>query len=216
MSEFDGKTFDSAADGARLRGQYMRVWQVMADGQWHTLPEIKAKCDRLVGGGADTPQAISARLRDMRKTKFGGHKLDGERLGKGLWRYRLVPNTGEKPDESLLPGDLADKCQSPIEKSMLAGLLEKLPKHFTVQPQARINYMTVDFAVTGGARKMVVECDGHDYHERTKEQAASDKSRDRRLQAAGWLVFRFTGSEIFRDARACADEVLRACSVVPE
>ena len=33
--------------------------------------------------------------------------------------------------------------------------------------------------------KIVVELDGHDYHERTKEQADYDKSRDRSIPAAG-------------------------------
>lgn len=55
---------------------------------------------------------------------------------------------------------------------------------------------------------VVVECDGHDFHERTKEQAARDRSRDRALQALGLKVFRFTGSEIYRDAFLCAREVL--------
>jgi very-short-patch-repair endonuclease len=55
---------------------------------------------------------------------------------------------------------------------------------------------------------IVVECDGHDFHERTKEQAARDRSRDRRLQAAGHHVLRFTGSEIYRDPMKCAEEVL--------
>lgn len=56
---------------------------------------------------------------------------------------------------------------------------------------------------------IVVECDGHDFHERTKEQAQKDRSRDRALTAAGFQVFRFTGSEIFRDARRCAGEIGR-------
>lgn len=52
-----------------------------------------------------------------------------------------------------------------------------------------------------------VECDGHDFHERTKEQAARDKRRDRDLQSVGWVVARFTGSEIFKDAPAAAAQV---------
>jgi very-short-patch-repair endonuclease len=52
-----------------------------------------------------------------------------------------------------------------------------------------------------------VECDGHDFHERTKEQAQRDKSRDRYLQANGWRVLRFTGSEIHRTPEKCADEI---------
>jgi hypothetical protein len=46
---------------------------------------------------------------------------------------------------------------------------------------------------------VAVECDGHDYHERTKEQAQRDKARDRALQSIGWRVARFTGSEIWKD-----------------
>lgn len=55
----------------------------------------------------------------------------------------------------------------------------------------------------------VVECDGHAYHERTKEQAQRDRSRDRRLQEEGYRVFRFTGSELYRDPLGCAREVLK-------
>lgn len=54
---------------------------------------------------------------------------------------------------------------------------------------------------------IVIECDGHDFHERTKEQAARDRQRDRDMTAAGYKVFRFTGSEIWRDAGGCAAEV---------
>ena len=35
-----------------------------------------------------------------------------------------------------------------------------------------------------------------------------DRRRDRVLQRKGLKVFRFTGQEIYRDARACAVEIL--------
>lgn len=54
---------------------------------------------------------------------------------------------------------------------------------------------------------LAIECDGHDFHEKTKEQAARDKARDRALSAAGVKVLRFTGSEIWKDADGCAAEV---------
>ena len=57
-------------------------------------------------------------------------------------------------------------------------------------------------------RKLVVECDGHDFHERTKEQAARDRSRDRALITQGLTVFRFTGSELWRDPIGCAGQVI--------
>lgn len=56
-------------------------------------------------------------------------------------------------------------------------------------------------------RSVVVELDGHDFHERTKEQAQKDKSRDRDMLKRGFYVLRFTGSEVFKDAAAAVDEV---------
>lgn len=52
-----------------------------------------------------------------------------------------------------------------------------------------------------------VECDGHDFHEKTKAQARHDKMRDRFFVAEGHIVVRFTGSELYGNARQCAAEV---------
>lgn len=54
---------------------------------------------------------------------------------------------------------------------------------------------------------VVVECDGHAFHERTKDQAQRDKARDRAMTAEGLMVFRFTGAEIYADANKCASEI---------
>jgi very-short-patch-repair endonuclease len=58
--------------------------------------------------------------------------------------------------------------------------------------------------------KLVIECDGHDFHDRTKVQASRDRARDRTLQSLGFQVFRYTGADIWRDVMACATEVLDA------
>lgn len=80
-----------------------------------------------------------------------------------------------------------------------------------LRSQWKIDPYRVDFMVSTSlsdtAPAVVVECDGHDFHERTKEQAERDRSRDREMQAKGYYVFRFTGSEIYRDAFKCAREV---------
>jgi very-short-patch-repair endonuclease len=55
--------------------------------------------------------------------------------------------------------------------------------------------------------KMIVEVDGHDFHEKTKEQAQRDKSRDRHMTADGYMVLRFTGREVFRDTSEVASEI---------
>lgn len=57
--------------------------------------------------------------------------------------------------------------------------------------------------------RVAVECDGHDFHERTKEQARRDRKRDRAMTTDGLAFLRFTGSEIYGDAIACGRDVLR-------
>ena len=100
------------------------------------------------------------------------------------------------------------------------------PEYFTIQPQAQIGKYRADFLVTyhdlsktywerSGERdslapfSLVVEVDGHDFHERTKDQARRDKKRDRDIQNLGFMVLRFTGSDVWADPLKCATEVLR-------
>jgi very-short-patch-repair endonuclease len=68
-----------------------------------------------------------------------------------------------------------------------------------------------DFLIIGESAgtlfRVVVEADGHDFHERTKAQAAHDKKRDRWFQTKGYSVLRFTGSEVFADPEDCASQV---------
>ena len=55
--------------------------------------------------------------------------------------------------------------------------------------------------------QVAVELDGHEFHS-SKEARQRDAARDRDLTFRGWTVIRFTGSEIYKDAHACASEVL--------
>lgn len=72
----------------------------------------------------------------------------------------------------------------------------------------RVDFL-LDVFPNVGLPKLVVECDGHDFHERTKEQAQRDKARDRYLVGQGLRVVRFTGSEIFADPVAAADQAIQ-------
>lgn len=93
-------------------------------------------------------------------------------------------------------------------------VFDKWPKTvFLFETQAQIENYRVDFAFyqrgeQGEVRTLIVECDGHDFHERTKEQAIADRSRDRRLQELGYTVYRFTGSEIYNDPMKCAEQIM--------
>jgi very-short-patch-repair endonuclease len=72
-----------------------------------------------------------------------------------------------------------------------------------------VNARVCGFPVTA-----VIECDGHDYHERTKDQASYDKARDRFCQANGHLVLRYTGSDIWGDPLQHAEDALKTIDAV--
>lgn len=55
---------------------------------------------------------------------------------------------------------------------------------------------------------LIVELDGHQFHEKTPEQAEHDRKRDRWFAANGYRVIRFTGREVWRDVRSCVAEAL--------
>lgn len=68
----------------------------------------------------------------------------------------------------------------------------------------------IDFLFVVGPRPafrkaIAIECDGHEWHEKTKEQVARDKRRDRRLLADGIPSVRFSGAEIHANAEECAE-----------
>jgi len=112
----------------------------------------------------------------------------------------------------------SDKSESPIEQLFHASLTLlwdtlMLPRGtgLKVEQQVPIGNYLADFLFTvvkkeGGKAKVVVELDGHDFHERTKEQASRDKARDRWMTANGIIVLRFTGSDVWRNPFQCAAE----------
>ena len=83
--EFDGDTHNPKMDCARLTTQLDRVREAMQDGVYRTLAELSA----LTPG---SEASLSARLRDLRKPRFGGHAVHRRRrVGQhGTHEYRLV------------------------------------------------------------------------------------------------------------------------------
>ena len=81
---FNGADYVPERDNARLAGQLLRVYELMADQQWRTLAGIA----RSTG---DPESSISAQLRHLRKPRFGGHTVNRRYVGDGLYQYQLVP-----------------------------------------------------------------------------------------------------------------------------
>lgn len=89
-SEFDGATYDSTQDKDRLSTQLECVGEQMRIGEWWTLQQLQGALE--VNGINATEASISARIRDLRKEKFGAHIIDRRRVigARGLFEYRMV------------------------------------------------------------------------------------------------------------------------------
>lgn len=65
------------------------------------------------------------------------------------------------------------------------------------------------FNITHPEFKLAIECDGHEFHERTKEQVANDNNREYDLKMMGFDVLRFSGSQIYNKPFVCAAKTLK-------
>lgn len=109
---------------------------------------------------------------------------------------------------------------TPIENMMFRALTAMRRKYADFLPpkempifvfQDEFGPYRVDFCIH--AKSLVaIECDGHEFHYRTKEQAARDKRRDREITERGAVMLRFTGAEIYANPFECAEQALRVAT----
>lgn len=85
QSQFGGPDV-TRDDAKRLSKSLGKVYEDMSRGTWVTL-------DRLALIAGCSVQGASARIRDLRKSQFGGHTIERRRMPgapAGVWEYRLV------------------------------------------------------------------------------------------------------------------------------
>lgn len=126
------------------------------------------------------------------------------------WPYGMIHRAGNSPSSVMI------KPQAAILRYTVDFLLIKrvievnfLPEAYrNGDPETRVimDRQLADYSRV--TKHIVVECDGHDFHEKSKEQVAKDKKRDRDIQKEGYKIFRFSGSEINKDSVSCAYEIL--------
>lgn len=80
---FDGDTYDEKRDKGRLQRQLATIKGIMHDHKPHTLVELAG-----IAGCLTT--SASARVRDLRKAKHGGHTVTRKNIGGGTWEYTLI------------------------------------------------------------------------------------------------------------------------------
>ncbi len=122
-----------------------------------------------------------------------------------------TPEFRAKSRENLLgrlPTMRGPSANSPLEKLLQAALM-KAGLGFSTQ-RVLLGRYCVDILLQQAP--IILEADGALHHLR-KEQ---DAERDANLAAAGFRVFRFTGSQINRGADLCVSEVMDACGLRPD
>lgn len=122
-----------------------------------------------------------------------------------------------------------EECKSPIEQILAFALsivsyekedANKPTLYLTSQKCIEANncryyadlYFDTNYILEEGFKacndlKLVIECDGHEFHEKTKEQVIKGNERDYNLKLSGYEVLHFSGSQIFNEPLKCAFEI---------
>lgn len=206
-SDVSVQLFESVDDEDR-GGVVLRLQSTLSGGGWdaHVVQHAKGVDLHFCGDGEAA--AFLEALRVIVETFFEANpkwkeRICGIHLSKG-------PFVEPRPDATEKP---VSKSRSPIEELLFRALVPLVPTGVELHAQHQVCGCRVDLVLVGPKSRVVIECDGHDYHERTKEQARRDREKDRAFQRAGWIIARFTGSEIYADAEKCACEALGLLSI---
>ena len=89
---------------------------------------------------------------------------------------------------------------TPIELIFRDKLIEN---NISFTPQVKLGRYYVDFLLDVNSKKIIVECDGRDYH-----NPYLDKERDEVISREGYQIHRFSGSSIYNNCQKCIDEIL--------
>jgi len=115
-------------------------------------------------------------------------------------------------DNWLMAANIEPDCESPIEAELGAQFLVAFRAidndDFELVPQRVVGLFRYDFGVTRQGKLIgLIECDGKEFH-CTEDQLANDRAKDELAAEMGVRMFRFSGSDIFRDPKGCVRKVL--------
>lgn len=116
---------------------------------------------------------------------------------------KRVEGTCESPAEELFA--LAMLIDSSLRYDQELNHWRDLENGIVMAAQVEIGGYRADFVFN---HSLVVEIDGHDFHDRDHEQASSDRKRDRDVLRSGYVVIRFTGSDVYNFPLRCVGEVV--------
>lgn len=113
-------------------------------------------------------------------------------------------------------------CESSIEKMFFLafnsahvgiGQYHLIPQY---EIESSGHKYRADFALADESDDVLflIECDGHDYHGKTKAQIKSRNERDYNLMCCGWNVLHFSGTQIYNDPYKCAMDTIAYADII--
>ena len=130
--------------------------------------------------------------------------------------YAIAVDELESPIEDLFLIACGAMCEA-AQTEMHIGIADPvgINRGLFVQPQARIDQYRADFLLSQYGigpedtySPIIVELDGHAFHDKDKRQRSYEKARDRHFVRKGYRVFHFTGSDVVADPFKVAHETL--------
>jgi very-short-patch-repair endonuclease len=153
-----------------------------------TTNVLRLLCDL----GAVDPAAVSAAVGHVVSARLASPVALRRAIDRHSRRGRHgVPAFRAALEEWVIDGLPAD--------SVLEVAMRRLFERYRLPPfefHARIAGLEVDFRIVGAP--VVLECDGWEFHAKTRAQQARDAERDATLAEAGFVVIRFTYHQIVR------------------
>ena len=140
------------------------------------------------------------------------------KLPKRVQELMLVNNIRQ----GIFPSTFYDDIESPIEqifKTAFDLYMDLTGKEYIFlfsQKEIKVNdkkyivdfYFEEDEYVNkfNTDKKIIIECDGYEFHQKTKEQVQKDNEREYNLKMAGYEILRFSGTQIYNNPFKCAED----------
>lgn len=129
--------------------------------------------------------------------------------GYEYWKRTAVSRLEQIIQENFLVLDLSEGL-SPIERRLKEALdSQKIEYVSQYEIHTTTNVYKADFQIRSGQGKLIIECDGKEFHS-TPYASQYDRSRQQAIEALGYRVLRFTGTEIWNDLDGCVAAIKRA------
>lgn len=129
----------------------------------------------------------------------------------------------ESPIEQLLAIELADSRLDEINiyNPFIDVVGIDKQKEITVKNKKyRVDFLIPVIYKNQENINFIIECDGYEFHQKTKKQVENDNKRMRDLQEAGYEIIRFSGTEIYHKPYKCVmnikDIILSKCKYIKD